>query len=155
MTYQARPRLVSFKSKVAANLGMVALFPYISFIVLFHLCRRELVGSEEGGSERTCFFWNCMFSSNSVTLRWKCWQLEWRSKKNKLRLLTGVQSYDFIWIYNDCSMLGLRPKLMNGLITSSNYVKVFYLKCWTIILSFSWRQNGNRKVQITPSVGEI
>lgn len=155
MTYQARPRLVSLRVKLLQILGWLPFFHISVLFFLFHLCRRVLVGWEEGGSKRTCFFWNCMFSSNSVTLKWKCWQLEWRSKRNKLRLLTGVQSYDFIWIYNDCSMLGLRPKLMNGLITSSNYVKVFYLKCWTIILSFSWRQNGNRKVQITPSLGEI
>lgn len=99
MTSQARLRLVSLGVSFF-SLGMVALFPFINFTFLFHLCREVFVWLRKGMHQRVPAFSGIANSGNydSVTLRWKCLQLECIVKGKKLTLLTGVQSYDFIWI---------------------------------------------------------
>lgn len=129
MTYQARLRLVSLRVS-CFSLGMAALFPFTNFTLLFHLCRKVFVWLGKGEHQRVPAFAGIAWSHNydSITLRWKYWQLEWRVKGNKLTLLTGVQSYDFIWMLQWLFHIRIKTQTDEGLHDLQQLCEVVLLK---------------------------
>lgn len=97
MTYQARLRLVSLKVS-CFSLGMVALFPFISSTFLIHLCREVCGLGRESTKECLLLLESCRLVTMMLSLQDEMLTARVGSqRKYTLTLVTGVQSYDFIW----------------------------------------------------------